>query len=123
MSPTPTPSPSPAPVFKEDDSWSQPDPGVIPLSPGHPCIGAQDIVPCILDHQQQVADELNASSTSTMSSAEFNALMDGQPSHNAAAPVAGVVLSILVLAAAAAAFIRHRRANVTSPPATAEATP
>lgn len=123
MSPTPTPSPSPAPVFKEDDSWSQPDPGVIPLAPGHPCLNSGSMK-CILDHQQQTADELNSSSTSTMSSAEFNALMDGQPQSNAAPVIAGVVLSVLVLVAGAVAFVKHHRANVTSPaPATAEATP
>lgn len=119
MSPTPTPSPSPAPVFKEDDGWSQPDPGVIPLAPGHPCINSGS-ARCILDHQQQVADELNASSTSTMTQAEFNSLMDGQSSHNAAAPVAGAILGVLVMVAAAVAFVKHRRNHGTSP---AEATP
>ncbi|MCB1256564.1 MAG: hypothetical protein KDB26_05625 [Microthrixaceae bacterium] len=64
----------------------------------------------------------NPVTTSTMTQAEFNALMDGQPQSNAAPVIAGVVLSVLVLVAAAVAFIKHRRANRTSP-ATAEATP
>lgn len=119
MSPTPTPSPSPAPLL-EDDGFSQLDHGVIPLAPGHPCLNSGSMK-CILDHQQKVADELNSSSTSTMSAAEFNALMDGQPQSNAAPVIAGVVLSVLVLVAGAVAFIRHRRRNnVTSPPAPVE---
>ena len=65
----------------------------------------------------------NPVTTSAMTQAEFNALMDGQP-HSAAAPIAGVLISVLVLAAAAVAFIKHRRRNSTSPaPAPAEATP
>jgi hypothetical protein len=115
--PTPTPSPSPAPLL-EDDGFSQLDHGVIPLAPGHPCLNSGSMK-CILDHQQQTADELNAQSTSTMSAQEFNVLMDGHPS-NAAPVIAGVVLSVLVLTAAAVAFIKRRRAAVTSP-ATAEA--
>ncbi len=60
--------------------------------------------------------------TSTMTQDQFNALMDGQPAGNAAAPIAGVLIGILVLVAAGVAFVRHRRNRGTSP-APAEATP
>lgn len=69
-----------------------------------------------------VCPDPHTASTSTMTQAEFNSLMDGQPQSNAAPVIAGVVLSVLVLVAGAVAFVKHHRANVTSP-APAEATP
>ncbi|MCB1258470.1 MAG: hypothetical protein KDB26_15270 [Microthrixaceae bacterium] len=99
MSPTPTPSPSP--VFKDDDGF------------------VHSSLSDALAQQQQIHTEMVSSSTLTPAeSAAFDRLMDGHPT-SAAPIVAGIVLSVLVLVAAAVAFIRHRRNSVTSP-ATAE---
>lgn len=95
MSPTPTPSPSPA--FK-DDGFSH------------------STLSDALAQQVQIHNDMVAQSTLTPTeSARFDALMDGHPANSAAPIVAGIVLSVLVLVAAAVAFIRHRRAHVTSP--------
>jgi hypothetical protein len=99
MSPTPTPSPSPIP-WLGDDGFS------------HTTLSDA------LAQQAQIHNDLVASSTLTPAeSAAFDRLMDGQPSSNAAPIVAGVLISVLVLVAAGVAFVRHRRAAVTSPAA------
>lgn len=101
MSPTPTPTPSP--VFKEDAGFT-----------------VQSTLHDALVQQQQIHNEMVSSSTLTPAeSAAFDSLMGNQPANNAVPIVAGIVLSVLVLAAAGVAFIRNRRRNVTSP-ATAE---
>lgn len=101
MSPTPSPSPSPSPTFIEDDGFT-----------------VQSTLHDALAQQAQIHNDLVASSTLTPAeSAAFDRLMDGQPSSNAAPIVAGVLISVLVLVAAGVAFVRHRRAAVTSPAA------
>lgn len=92
MSPTPTPSPSPIP-WLGDEGWNQ--------------------------HSSTLSDALAQqvhipSTLTPAESAAFDQLMDGQPS-NAAPIVAGVLISVLVLVAGTVAFIKRRRAHVTSP--------
>lgn len=145
MSPTPTPNPSPSPVFKDDEGFSQSalHDALVQQAQIHEsyqsgthvtqatgefttiaeCPALEELPDSFPVHfLPAVCPDPHTASTSTMTQAEFNALMDGQP-HNTAAPIAaGVILSVLVLAAAAVAFVKHRRNRGTSP-APAEATP